>query len=554
MKIKTGRIKSLFLVGAALGFLVINFGAVAQSESKRERVTASPTPKPAATPKPAPTSAPVATPIPTPAPVPVQTLPDLQAKIRTSLMRPELRRGSIGVKVVSLNTGKVVFEENAEKYFMPASNMKNFTVATAMEKLGPNFRFVTSVYAPVKPDAAGVVRGPVTIFGRGDVSFSTAFYPPIGDTPGYYRGLEALADKMVQSGVKRIEGDLVGDESYFSGSPLPSGWEWDDLQWYYGAEVSAMPLNDNALDLFITPGAVNTPCVVQILPLNPVYKVANTCVTAKSGVRDLRVEKKLDRNILEVSGTMPADDKKGYYGAIAVSHPAEIFMALLRQVLEKKGVVVTGQTKVLGVKEKALLAVASSVPPIEIARFESFPFGIVAAKTMKPSQNMYTETILWTLGEQLGDKRNASATSAERGAAVVRSFLRDIGVPEGSVLQYDGSGLSRHNLVTPNAVTTLYTYMATKSQYAAAWRDSLTIAGVDGTLKNRFKGTAAEGNIRGKTGTIDQVSALSGYLLTAGGEQVVVSIIINGVEGSGTRQAVADEIVVNLANFNGRIN
>jgi D-alanyl-D-alanine carboxypeptidase/D-alanyl-D-alanine-endopeptidase (penicillin-binding protein 4) len=545
MTLKTPRIRALFLIAAASVFLAVNFGTSAQSE-KRRRVAAAPTPKPTASAKPAPAPQPTSIPVPSPTPAaPVQTLTELQAKIRTTLLRPELRRGSVGVKIVTLNTGRVVFEEKADQYFMPASNMKNFTVATAMEKLSPDFRFVTSVFAAAKPDAGGTLRGGLSVYGRGDVSISTAFNE--GD---YYRGIENLADKIVQAGVKRIEGDLVGDESYFSGGPIPATWEWDDLQWYWGAEISAFPINDNAVDLSVGPGSPNTPCIVQVLPINVVVKVVNTCVTMGSA-RDLKVEKKLGQNIFEISGSMPAGDPV-YKNSIAVSHPAELFMALLRQVLERKGVPITGQIRVIGAKEKAIMAFASSVPPVEIARLESPPFSVVAAKTMKPSQNMYTETILWTLGEQVGDKSNPKLTSAERGIAVVRSFLRRIGIPDGSILQHDGSGLSRHNLITPSAVTALYTYMA-KSRYASAWRDSLTIGGVDGTLRNRFKGTAAAGNMRGKTGTIDQVSALSGYVSTAAGEPLVISIIVNGVEGSPTRQAIADEIVINLANFNGRI-
>ena len=172
---------------------------------------------------------------------------------------------------------------------------------------------------------------------------------------------------------------------------------------------------------------------------------------------------------------------------------------------------------------------------------------------MKPSQNMYTETLLWTLGEQIGRPSYANGESSALGLRVVKDFLRQAGVPDESVLQYDGSGISRHDLVTPSAVTALYTYMAKQSRYSQAWRDSLTIGGIDGTLGNRFKGTAAANNIRGKTGTLDQVSALSGYVKTAGGEELVISIIVNGVADQRKRTALIDEIVVHLANYNGRI-
>jgi serine-type D-Ala-D-Ala carboxypeptidase/endopeptidase (penicillin-binding protein 4) len=170
---------------------------------------------------------------------------------------------------------------------------------------------------------------------------------------------------------------------------------------------------------------------------------------------------------------------------------------------------------------------------------------------MKPSQNMFTETILRTIGEQVGDKTDPKKTSSDRGIAVVSQFLQSIGVSPDAIIQWDGSGLSRHNLVTPASNVQLYTYMA-KSRYAQAWRDSLTIGNVDGTLKSRFANTLAANNVRGKTGTIDQVSALSGYITTASGEKLVFSIIINGVNSGRLRNETVDEIVLALANFNGK--
>ena len=534
---KLSQIKLVLFLMAAIAL------PVAAQNDNRQRVIngATPTPKP--------TVSPIPMPSPTPTVSNGQTIFDLQAKIRQIMARPELRRGSIGVKVVSLDTGKVVFEENAEKYFMPASNMKSFTVAAALEKLTPNFRFVTSVYANSQPDATGTIKGDLTIYGRGDVSFSTAFYES-----DYYKGLDNLADKIVQAGVRRIEGNLIGDESYFKGNAIPYTWEWDDLQWYYGAEISALPLNDNALDLTVKPSSVGAPCVVNLLPFNPVVRIVNTCRTTAGGTNpDLTIRKDLDQNVLEISGTLPVGGD-GFYKPVTLSHPAELFVALLKQRLEQKGVVVTGQTRVIGAKEKANLAAASTLSPIQIAQLESPPFSVIAAKTMKPSQNMYTETILWTLGEQLGNKGNSRAPSAERGVAVVRSFLNQIGIAPDAIIQYDGSGLSRHNLVTPAALVALYSYMGKQSPYSTAWLNSLAISGVDGTLKGRLRGAKTNGNVRGKTGTIDQVSALSGYVTTSAGERLVFSIIVNGVDREGLRISTIDQIVGHLANFDGRIN
>lgn len=510
-----------------------------------------------------------------------RSLDDLQSEIRARLARPELARGQIGIKVVSLTSGKIVFEQNSEKYFMPASNMKNFTVATAIEKLSPDYRFVTSVFAASPLDASGTVKGDLRIFGRGDVSISTAFFPPepspspspssavmpvASPSPAgpaadpdavYYRGIDILIDKMIAAGVKRVEGSIVADDTYFKGGAIPDGWEWDDLQSYYGAEVSALPLNDNAVDLMVKPGYVGSMCTVKLSPYNPIYRIKNTCSTTASGTpRSLKIEKILGQNIVEISGTLPLGDA-GFSNSIAVSRPSELFAALLRKRLIDRGIAVTGQFRVFASNGTA------PVETVEIAKLESPPLALIAAKTMKPSQNMYTETLLWTLGEE-ARKRTGSSSVAVRstpipqsssalGLAEVKSFLASIGVPSDGIVQYDGSGLSRHNLITPAAVVQLYTYMATQSKYSQAWRDSLTIGGVDGTLANRFKGTQAQGNIRGKTGTIDQVSALSGYMTTAGGDQLVMSFVVNGIPVPSNRTRTIDDIVLMLARFDGKL-
>ncbi|MDQ3800123.1 MAG: D-alanyl-D-alanine carboxypeptidase/D-alanyl-D-alanine-endopeptidase [Acidobacteriota bacterium] len=541
-------------IAACFGLIYGFSGAVSAQEKQRERVIAKPTPtvtttKPTVSPTPtaAPTMTPTATPSPSPA-IAVQTIPELQAKIRSILLRPQLQRGRVGVKIVSLDTNKVIFEENAEKYFMPASNMKNFTVSTALEKLTPEFRFVTSVYAPAMPDASGTIRGDLIIYGRGDPSISTAF-----NDKDYYRGMNNLAEKIVASGVRRVEGALVGDESYFSGDPLPSSWEWDDLQWYYGAEVSALTVNDNALDLVVRPGsAVGAPASVQLLPsASGVVLVNNTRTSAAGTRRDIGVRRRLGTNVVEVFGSIPLG-AGAYTNYVSVPKPALVFVSMLRQLLEQKGVVITGQTRTVDAEFRRSAPLTASL--VEVAKLESPPLSLIAAKTMKPSQNLYTELILRAMGESVGDKTNPRWTSADRGIAVVDKFLQEIGVAPGSVLMYDGSGLSRHDLITPEAVVQLYSYMNSRSRFAPAWRDSLTIAGVDGTLSSRFKGTRGENNVRGKTGTIDQVSSLSGYLTTAAGERLAFSVITNNLPNGSLRTGTIDEIVTLLANFNGRTN
>ncbi len=561
MKISINRNVITVFLSCALLLLGLDFGnSTAAQNNSRQRVIATPTPK--ITPKQTPPIKPTPTPLPTPATsptatlAPVQTLADLQARIRTNLFRPEIQRGQVGIKIVSLDTGKVIFDQNSEKYFMPASNMKSFTIAAAMDRLTPDFRFVTSVFAGASPDSNGTIRGDLSIYGRGDPSFSTAFTRLDSTAPteiDYLKGLDLLASKIVQSGVKRIEGGLVGDESYFNTAPIPAGWEWDDLQWYYGAEVSSLTVIDNALDLTVKPASPGISAIIQLSPSNSLVTIMNGTTTTAAGTkREIEVNKRLGQNIVEVSGKIPADDK-GYVGHIAVSRPAMLFVTLLRRLLEQKGVVITGQTRALSARDKSFFPTAAVVPQVEITRLESPPFSLVAAKTMKPSQNLYTELILRALGEQADPVKDPGKTSEAKGIEAVRSFMMQAGIAPGSVLQYDGCGLSRHNLITPAAAVQLYTYMSQRP-YSQVWRDSLTIGGIDGTLQNRFKGTAAANNVRGKTGTIDQVSALSGYVTTASGERLVFSILTNGITQGSIRTATIDGIVVALASFNGSVN
>jgi D-alanyl-D-alanine carboxypeptidase/D-alanyl-D-alanine-endopeptidase (penicillin-binding protein 4) len=569
-KINKRSIAAIFILCLAIfagEFSFITGVSAFQETAQRSRpVTAAPTPKPkptaTATPKSTPSVKPTVIPIPSPAtaaatptPPPAQTLPELQSKIRGILLRPQLRRGQIGIKVVSLDSGKTMFEENAEKYFMPASNMKIFTVGAALVRLTPDFRFSTSVYAGAKPDASGTIKGDLTIYGRGDPSLAAAF-----NNGDYLKGFNDLADKIVQAGVKRVEGGLVGDESFFTDGPIPAGWEWDDLQWYYGAEVSALTSNDNSLDLTAKPGSsVGALANVTLGPAVPGVILKSKVFTTAAGTkRDLGVFRPLDQNVFEVSGNIPLGDegKLANVGSVAITRPAEAFMTLLRRALEQKGVTITGANRVVDVKDRALLAVtsgASSAPWIEITKLESPPLSVVAAHTLKPSQNLYTELILRAMGETIGDKSGGKKNSFVLGVEVVDKFLQQAGIADGSVLMYDASGLSRHNLITPAAVVQLHTFMS-RHQYAGVWRDAMPIGGVDGTLKNRLKSAATMNNVRAKTGTIDQVSSLGGYLTTASGEKLVFSILTNGIPSPSLRQNTIDEIVLLLANYNGKSN
>jgi serine-type D-Ala-D-Ala carboxypeptidase/endopeptidase (penicillin-binding protein 4) len=538
----------------------------AQQQQQRERRVATPAKStiPTPTPSPLPTVTPNANPAlvpqtsPQPTPTPsvmpntataMRSLAELQARISEVLRKPELASAMVGMKVASLDTGKVLFEENADKLLRPASNMKIYTVAAALDRLSPDFRFVTSVYAPARPDNAGVVHGDLTIYGRGDPSIAARF-----NNGDYFKAIDNLAAQIMAAGVKRVEGDLVGDETYFSGPQYGAGWEWEDLQWWYGAEVSALTANDNALDLFVKPGAqAGAPAVITTGPPDPLLSIVNRVTTAAKGTkRDLTVYRRPGSDEVEISGSIALDDK-GYSGGIGISRPALLFVYLLRSSLAQRGVTITGKTRTVA---PAIVPGAPAGPaPIELTAMQSPPLSLIAAQTLKPSQNLYSELILRKLGTIPGlsiTTFNANRTSEAAGIEVVKNFLREAGVSPATLVLTDGSGLSRNDMVTPEATLQLLTYMY-RHRYASVFREALPIAGVDGTLRNRFKGTPAENNLRAKTGSLSSAASLSGYVTTLAGEKLVFSIMVNNFpEGVEPRAVCIDPIAILLASFAGK--
>ncbi len=485
-----------------------------------------------------PTAQPVAAP---------QTLEELRARIQERFAQPPFAASHLAAKIVSLDTGRTLFEQNASKWLQPASNMKLYTVAAALDRLSPDYRFTTSVYALARPDAAGTVRGDLIVYGRGDPTFAIRF---TGGTTDYYQAIDELAARVVTAGVRRVEGDLIGDESYFAGGPLAPGWEWDDLQWYYGAEVSALSVNDNAVDIVVKPGLrAGDPCGITVGPLTPFVTIVDRTVTGPHGSpRQLSINRPLGSNVIEVGGSMPLDAAQ-FTASVAVTRPAMLFAAMLRTALERQGVKITGPTRTIDARARAAapLPIGSLV---EVANRQSPPLGVIAAQILKPSQNLYTELVLRALGKMAGS--DPTLASDEAGIEAVRIFLTGAGIDPNSVVMIDGSGLSRGNLVTAEATLGLLTFMS-RHRYANAFRDALPIAGVDGTLRTRMRNTTAAGNARAKTGTLSTSTTLSGYVTSAAGERLAFSLMVNNPpRETDPRAAFTDAITVLLASFAGR--
>ena len=572
------------LISGAVAPAAVNAGA--QEPRRERRVTATPTPSPSPsrtnvtpaaptptdTPFAAPTPAPEATPAASPTPFPTatpaagrasvpRTVEELRARIEEITRRPELAPSQFAIEIASLDTGRILFEQNAEKLMVPASNMKMYTIATALARLTPAYRYRTSVYAAARPDTSGTVRGDLIVYGRGDPSFAARF-----NNGDYFRAIDELAASIAAAGVRRIEGNLVGDESYFTGEPLGSSWEWDDLQWWYGAEVSALSINDNSLDLNIRPGTqTGAPSVVTTGPETPLvaiitgastapaalFTIQNNATTAPRGSpRTLRIHRAVGQNILVISGQVPLGDS-GFSGSVSIPRPAQFFVSMLRASLAAREIQITGRPITVDAAARAG-APLNLNSLVEIASRQSPPLSEIAAQAMKPSHNLYTELMLRTVGRVAPPPGRPDRTSAEAGLEAVRAFLGEAGADTSRLTLVDGSGLSRQNLITAHSTIRLLTYL-NRHAIADTFRATLPIAGVDGTLRSRMRGTRAEGNARAKTGTLQNVSALSGYVTSAAGERLAFSLIINHFPEAGAqRTGHIDAIVTLLASFAGR--
>ena len=371
--------KTISLVLLAAIVFQTSFTSVSGNQTpQRERKVTQAAPAVLPTPTPTPTPEVLATPTPSPTVAPraattTLTLPQLQQSISEVLRRPQLEAAIVGIKVVSLDSGRVLFEENARKLLRPASNMKLYTVAAAMDRLTPDYRFQTSVYTDSRPSADGVLRGDLTIYGRGDPSIAARF-----NNGDYFKGINDLAARIAAAGVKRIEGDLVGDESYFSGAPYGSGWSWEDLQWWYGGEVSSLTINDNALDLLIKPGAeVGQAAVITTGPPDPLLKITNKVVTGPRGSRrDLNIYRGLNSDTLEIAGSLPLEDR-GFTAGIGMSHPALLFIYLLRTALGQRGITVTGKSRTIPAANFLGAFQRHTTANKKIATLQSPPFSFV---------------------------------------------------------------------------------------------------------------------------------------------------------------------------------
>ena len=450
----------------------------------------------------------------------------LVEQVDAILQEPALKGGFQGVVVQSLDDGAVWYERNPDLMFMPASNLKLLTSSAVLNALGPDWRFETVLVRTGSIDQDGTLHGSLYLKGSGDPLLSAA-------------DLDTMVEQVRGAGIRKVQGKLIGDDNRFDHKRYGRGWPWDNMPSYYSAPLSGLNLNENVVAVTVDPGKKpGDPLQVSVAPTSKYARVTICARTTEKGTKPaLTVSRELGSNEVTVDGTLPVDSRSETRKPIEVTvdDPTEFTLACLADKLKQAEIETTGGMHPGDAPRQGIT---------EVSRHTSIPLSEILAKLNKPSDNLIAECLLKALGAEKGKEG-----SAAEGASVVAAWLKSLGADPTGLVMVDGSGLSRYNLVSPRTIAAVLKAMSSHP-LGRVWADSLPIAGVDGTLRNRLKGTAAAQNVHAKTGSISNASSLSGYVTTKDARRLLFVILMNNqTTESDVPRAVQDKIVTLLANW-----
>ncbi|MGH9708188.1 MAG: D-alanyl-D-alanine carboxypeptidase/D-alanyl-D-alanine endopeptidase [Candidatus Acidiferrales bacterium] len=471
-----------------------------------------------------------------------------RVRVEKALADRGTQGGFWGLLVEDRDTGEILYDQNADRFFTPASNAKLFTTAFALAELGGDYRYRTTLESDAALTSDGYLGGDLILVGRGDPDLSNRIFPYTGKEEydgGSDKVLRELAGAVVARGLKEVDGDIVADDSHFPYDPYPEGWNVGDLFFDFGAPVSAIAFNDNTVGIVVLPGAqVGNPAIVSADPAAALADIDVSVITsAEIEKPNVGVGRGSGARFLNLNGSVPLGSAPLHL-SLAMPDPAATAARTLEQLLIARGVRITGTIRVrhapppdacdsldAHIVRPSCLA-AQPAHSLVLAEHFSPPLLESVRLTNKISQNLHAELFLRTVAREKGGYGSTNA-----GIWLEQDFLKAAGIPEGSVLLSDGSGLSRDDLVTPRAVVQLLRY-AWQQPWGEEYASTLPIAGLDGTLESRFHGTAAAGIIQAKTGSLEHVHSISGYATTLRGEHLVFSIFANNSPQKG-RDATA---------------
>jgi D-alanyl-D-alanine carboxypeptidase/D-alanyl-D-alanine-endopeptidase (penicillin-binding protein 4) len=427
----------------------------------------------------------------------------LRRALEDALAGSPMGRARAGMEVVSLDTGEVLFSHRAEELLNPASNVKLFTAAAALRVLGPAYRFETALLADAPPKAGRVKA--LYLRGRGDPTLTT-------------ERLHGMASELSHAGVREVQ-DLFCDDTWFDGELQPPGFDQEDGDRTYLAPPSALGLNGNTVGVYLRGGEVaGAPVAVEVEPKASLFELKNDARTGPRGQQrfNVRAERVGERIQLTVRGEVPAGELHSAFRKVDL--PALYAGLAFRAVLEQHGIRVRGRVR------------PGPTPPGSkaLVSLESETLDVVLRKLNKHSSNFVAEVLLKALSAQVEGPPGTTAG----GVRAVEAFLAaEVGLPRGSYVMRNGSGLNDANRFSARQTVTLLRHAFGRFSSMPEYLASLPVAGRDGTLRSRMEKTLAEGNLRAKTGTLSHVSALAGYLTSASGERLAFSFLVNDYEG-----------------------
>jgi D-alanyl-D-alanine carboxypeptidase/D-alanyl-D-alanine-endopeptidase (penicillin-binding protein 4) len=476
------------------------------------------------------------------------TMQQLASAIDAQIDDPRFASASWAIAVVSLDTGRTLYAHDAHRLLQTASTAKLYTAALVLDTIGTDYRIPTQLLA-TRPVAQGRLEGPLILRGMGD--------PSLG-TPGTNADwADQLATQLAASGVHEVQGDLIADDSYFQGPQVGAGWEARDLQSWFAVPASALSVQENVVALTVRPaGAPGRAALLAFDPAGAMPRVANHLTTAAHGTRsDLNLYRAPGDPTLYAFGSIPAQAEAQTF-KLAMADPAWYAGAQLREALERHGVHVHGALRVRHWPEPT----ADIDKAVVLAQVLSPPVMEILSRGLKRSQNLYLQNLLQIAGikaranaEQAGDPPAGFLSSEAWGARALKELLERIGIAPGATQIEEGAGLSRQDLSTPDAMVRLLSYLASQP-YGAQLRDALPSAGVDGTLEWRMRNTPAADNVHAKTGSMNNVRCLVGYMTTAAGERLAFAIMLNNFirgQDEPSPSRTLDAIVALLAEFQG---